>query len=51
MRPLPISRHCVPSRAVWPWWIWLEANQRSATINSRAAAATLIDAATAGAKG
>ncbi|CKO69744.1 Uncharacterised protein [Mycobacterium tuberculosis] len=34
MRPLPCSRHGVPSGLVQPWWIWLEANQRSATVST-----------------
>ena len=32
MRPLPSRRHGLPSGWVQPWWIWLEGNQRSATV-------------------
>ena len=33
IRPLPTRRHGAPSGWVQPWWIWLDGNQRSATVN------------------
>ena len=31
---LPINRQAVPSGWWQPWWIWLDANQRSATVST-----------------
>ena len=41
--PLPIRRHRVPSGVAQPWWIWLEANQRSATVRLPPWRAVLLD--------
>ena len=41
--PLPIRRHGVPSGVAQPWWIWLEANQRSATVRLPPWRAVLLD--------
>src|SRR6185437_4530960 len=41
--PLPIRRDGVPSGVAQPWWIWLEANQRSATVRLPPWRAVLLD--------